>query len=136
MQGACNRDQRAIRGAKAGQRRVRPHVGAELVERGLGGAAHRPPVDRASPPHVSPAGEQILRDGHDVEQAEILVDEAQSSRACPRGRDLLGRDLVGADGDPAAALAGMHAGEDLDQRRLAGTVATEQRSDFALGQLE
>src|SRR5262245_3827583 len=54
-----------------------------------------------------------------------------------RDRQLLGAGIDGPPGEAdVAGVCGVDAGEDLDQRRLPGTVLAEQRMDLAAPQVE
>jgi hypothetical protein len=72
-------------------------------------------------------------DGEFVDQGEVLVDRVDPLRA--RVVDALG--FVGPTVQPhAARVRLLEAGEDLDQRRLAGAVVAQQSQHLALAQVQ
>ena len=114
--------QRADRGVRrrCRGRAARSAVGAR--------AAHRAGVEQAEAARLA-AERQVLRDGQIEEQAELLVDGGDAERRAPgacRGSST----GVAADRD-RAGVGGEHAGQDVDQRRLAGAVLADQRVDLA-----
>ncbi len=97
---------------------------------------HALPLGAAVDDAVSPdlaADEQVLRDGELTEEVRLLVDGrdpgVQGGRRAARG------ELAPVD-DDRALVGGLRAGDDLDQRRLAGAVLTDDRVHLAGLQLE
>ena len=71
----------------------------------------------------------VLGHGHPLDQAELLVDEGHR-RTRPHVVDAL------AAQEDLAAVWLVDAGEQLDQRRLAGAIGAQQRVDLALAEVE
>ncbi len=76
------------------------------------------------------ADREVLCDAEPWEDTELLVDEPQAGYASPRGSDPFGVDTPSVDSDRPAVVGTRHAGEDLQQRGLAGPVAAHQRVDL------
>ena len=117
-------------------------VASDVSATGVFGSSHSSPtrssISRAMPPQLGRPGDpaagrqaahqQVLADGQVGQQAQLLVDDADAGVArLHRGRaaDVAAPDLVRA----AVALDG--AGEDLDQRALAGAVLAGEAVDLA-----
>ena len=97
-------------------------------------AAHRPPVDGPKRPGRRVAHEDVLGDRQVREQPRLLVDDgdpelagvgrpAEDDRARRRARPM-----------PVSGL--VDAGQDLDERALAGAVLADERVDLAGAQLQ
>ena len=88
-------------------------------------------VDRPQQAAAEPLEQYVFADGEPRDQIALLMDDADA------GGDRVARTLE-ANGDAVEAqfaLVGpMDAGDDLDQRRLAGAVFAEQRMDRAAAQ--
>ena len=94
---------------------------------------HRPvvqPLERAEAVHELALEEHVVGDGEARDQGEILVDGVDAER--PRVVDRAQLHLLAVDED-LAAVGLLEAGEDLDQRRLAGAVVADQPEHLALG---
>ena len=118
---------RLLRGQREAARRA-AHVerDAELGEDRLGLAEHLPPADHGAA--ILMADENVLGDVQIGKQQRFLIDrrDAHALRlggARDRDRPPCQQDL--------ATVGLMDAGDDLDQRRLAGAVLAQQRVDFA-----
>ena len=104
----------------------------EVVEDPGGPAVHRPPIDPTPAPRRAP-DQDVL--GHRKVRAEIdlLVDGAD-----PDGLGVLGGsdvDVLPVEGD-GAGIRPLDAGQDLDQRGLAGAVLADEGVDLAWCQVE
>ena len=81
-------------------------------------------VDAPARPERLPPDEDVLDDGEVGEQRRLLVDDRDARRRRPR------RGPLSATSTPLtssrAAVRRVHAGEDLDERRLAGPVLADQ----------
>ena len=91
-------------------------------------AAHLRPVEAAEAEGGGVAEEDVLGDGELGEEQELLVDGGDAALDRVARGD--GGELALADAD-AAAVGGVHAGDDLDERRLAGAVLAEERVHLA-----
>src|SRR5690606_6916106 len=89
--------------------------------------SHLPFVYQAEPSRLA-TEKQVLRNGQVLQQVHLLVDRANAKRL--RFRHVAGLDLRPVQHD-AASVAGVNAGQDLDERRLAGAVFAEQRVDLS-----
>ena len=103
-------------------------VHAEPVEELLGLGVHRRPVDPAAAAERLAAHEDVLGDRQVREQRRLLVDHRDAGRLGRGGRAEVDVLAVEAEHAPVALV---HAGDDLDQRRLAGAVLADQRVDRA-----
>ena len=104
---------------------------AELVEERAGPLAHRPVVDHreARPALHRQVGERdVLGDGHVAHHRDFLGEETDAGSD---GGARIGEDDLGAVDAHRAGVAGVDAGQDLDQRRLAGAVRAEERHHLA-----
>ena len=98
---------------------------AEFCENRLGLAEHLRPADHGA--SILVADENVLRDIEIGKQQRFLIDRRN---AHPLGLGRAGdRDAVSVQPD-LAAVGLMNAGDDLNQRRLAGAVLAEQSMDF------
>ena len=79
------------------------------------------------------AEEDVLGDGELGEEQELLVDGGDAAAGGLARGD--GGELLVAEAD-AAAVGGVGAGDDLDERRLAGAVFAEERVDLAGAEVE
>src|SRR5690606_37171021 len=70
-----------------------------------------------------------LGDAEVVEEREVLVDDLDSGG--DGGARVVGRDRPAVDGDGAAGRR-VHAGDDLDERRLAAAVLAGEAADLSL----
>ena len=125
-----------MREAQVAHRRRGVEAGADLVERLLRLAVHARPVDEAQARHAAhrlAADEDVLGRGQLVEHHRFLVHRDDAGLAC------LPRAVEAAELAAHAQLAlgrRMHAGQDLDQRRLARAVLADERHHFAGHQVE
>ncbi len=85
------------------------------------------PGDQPEPARLA-AERQVLGHRHRRDEIDFLVDRADAEGLRLAGRADLDRMAVEPDLAPVAAQS---AGQDLDQRRLAGAVFAHQRVDFA-----
>src|SRR5437868_1084481 len=100
---------------------------ADLGEQRLGAAALRATIDQAEAPRRR-SDRNIVRDGKVRHQRQLLEDAHDASRV--GGRRRCEADVI--PGKAHAAGIGLdHAGDNLDQRRLAGTVLPQNRMDPA-----
>ena len=74
------------------------------------------------------ADEDVLGDVEVGKQQRLLIDRGDAQSLRLRGAS--DRDRLAVEQD-LAAIGLMHAGDDLDERRLAGAVLAEQRVNFA-----
>ena len=108
---------------------------AEIGEGGAGGRYLRPPADPAHRTRPVPAAEgQVVDDAEVTDEAEVLVHEAEAG--VPPGARRARVHRIPVDGDRAARIGVVVAGENLDQRRLPGAVLADQRVDLAAHHLE
>ena len=99
---------------------------AEFCENRLGLAEHLGPADHGAA--ILMADENVLRDIEIGKQQRLLIDR-RDAHPLRLGR---ARDRDAASVQPDLAAVGLiNAGDDFDQRRLAGAVLAEQRMDFA-----
>ncbi len=109
-------------------RSARVEVDAQPAEEALRLGVHRRPVDAAAAAEELAPHEDVLHDREVGEERRLLVDHRD---ACVLG---VGRraevDAVATEQE-VAAVAAVHAGDDLDQRRLAGAVLPHQGVDRA-----
>jgi hypothetical protein len=114
------------REAADGARGVEPD--AEAVELLLHLAVHQPAVDPARALERVPAHDDVLRHREVGEERRLLIDDGDAGRAgVGRGAEV--HDL--AVDEHLAAVEPDHAGEQLDERRLARAVLPHQRADLA-----
>ena len=97
-------------------------------EDGRGRAAHRAPVHRREAAAGRVAHEDVLGDGQVREEARLLVDDGDAQRSGVGGPVQLRRRPVEED---RAGVGLVDAGQDLDQRALAGAVLADERVDLA-----
>ena len=126
-------DQLLVGHRQAADGRVDVELHLELIEQGLGRAPRGTPVDRAEATGRGVADEDVLGDRQVREEPRLLVDDCDPQRASVRRAGDLHRFTVEPD-RPAVGL--MDAGEDLDQRALAGAVLADQRVDFTGKEVE
>ena len=93
-------------------------------------ASMRAAVDEDALAEAGAAGEDVLGDGELLEDLDLLrhVDDAGGGGVGGRGE---ADRLAGEDDLAGEGAGGMHAVQDLDQRRLAGAVLAEERVDLA-----
>ena len=106
---------------------------AELVEEQLHLAPHAPPVDAPAAAQRLRADEDVLRDRQVGEERGLLEDDGDAGCVRLRGRV---EDDLDAVQQHAAAVGPVHAGEDLDERGLAGAVLADERVRLAAAQLD
>ena len=116
VQGPRDRHQRALGGAQAGERALGGDVGLQAAEDLRGLPARAPPVDPPAPARIGPPREDVLGHRQGVEEAEVLVDEAQPGARGPGRRHGVGRDGLAGDVDRAAGVTAVDPGQHLDQR--------------------
>ena len=116
----------AIESPRASRSGVEPN--AELLEHGGRLAAHPPAVDAAEALERLRADEDVLGDGQVGEERRLLEDDRD-----PGGLRLLGvvEDRLLAVEDEPAGVGPVDAGEDLDERRLAGAVLADEAVHLA-----
>ena len=102
---------------------------AEGGERGAGALVQRPPVDEAAETRRIGAAEvEVLGDAEPRQHVQFLVQEPETEpMRVARARD---RDRPAVEGD-RSAVGRDDAGEDPDERALAGAVFAHQRVNFA-----
>jgi hypothetical protein len=113
---------------EAAGRAARVDRDAEALEQRGRGPVELGPVDAAEPAGRLPAHEDVLRDAEVREQRGLLVDDGDA------GRLRVGRAAEGqlrAVEDDRAGVRAVHAGEQLDDRRLARAVLADKRVDLA-----
>ena len=132
-QSACDFDELQFGDRQAGDEAARIEIEAELAQIGAARAAHRAAIDRAEARTWIIPLENVLRHVEMGEQFGILVDGGDAGRA--RFRRRLEADLPLVEED-LARLGRHDAGDDLDQRRLAGAVFADRRVNAALAQIE
>jgi len=81
-------------------------------------------IDHAEAARIPQCQADILGDGHPFDQAEILMNERNGHSP---NRMCMALSVVG----NTALVERVNAGEDLDERRLAGTVLAQQRQNLA-----
>ena len=119
--------------------RQRAHPGARIdvdaeALQVLGGvAAHRPPVDQSEPIDRLHAEMDVLRHRQVAHGGKLLMHHADAGRPRIPGRCIPHRPTIEAH---LALILGMHTGDDLHQRRLAGAVLADQSMDLATGKRE
>jgi hypothetical protein len=86
------------------------------------------PVDHAEAALLGCAEHDVLDDVHARHQGELLVDEGEAAKG--RRMRRLDRHRRAVDGD-RPGIRMLEAGEDADQRRLAGTVGADEAVDLA-----
>ena len=120
-------DELLLGDAAVADQRGRRQAQPELVEQRSGAGVHGLAVEGAARVAQFRAEEHVVRNGQFGDQVEFLVDHGD---AVPRG--VLGRVDVHrlAEDLDAALVVGVHAGQDVAQRRLAGAVLAEQRDDL------
>ena len=111
---------RDVLDAERGKRRARARV-------------ERPPIDEAEAARIGAAEKDVLGHAEARDDVQFLMDEAQAApmrlvRAAERSRRAVDPDL--------AAVGRDRAGEDLDQRALAGAVLAHQRERLAGAEFE
>ena len=114
-----------------GARRV--DVVAEAVQRPAGGLALVAAVEQRQARHP-PGDPEVVGDGHRLDEAEVLVDEAQPGVERIGGRAEVERDAGHLGGGTLVGF--VVAGEDLDDRRLARAVLADEGVDLAGGDLQ
>ena len=100
---------------------------ADLGQQGLGAAALRPGIDEAEAPRRR-SDRDIVRDREVGHQRQLLEDAHDAGRV---GGGWRGEADIVSGKAHAAGIGLDHAGDDLDQRRLAGTVLAQHRMDLA-----
>ena len=121
-------DQLLIGHRQATDRRAGVEMDVELLEQRLGRASRGAPVEDPEPPRRSVADEDVLGDRQVREEARLLVDDRDTERPGVGGPVDLRRLAIQKD-RPAVGL--VDAGQDLDQRALAGAVLADQGVDLA-----
>ena len=111
---------------------ARVHLQAEPVERALGLAHRRRPVDEAAAPRFA-ADHHVLGDAERRDEVEFLVDGDDALRLRLVRRRKRHRRAVE---DDFAGVGALRARQDLQQGRFAGAVFAEQRMDLARPHLE
>ena len=133
VEGAGDTDGRALRFCELGDRASRVDVVAEGVERGDGVASVVTAAQRRERPQPSTEAE-VVGHRHRLDEAEVLVDEAQPGGRGGGRRAELERDVGDlGDGTPVGRVV---AGEDLHDRRFAGAVLADEGVDLTGGDLE
>ncbi|HEX6010472.1 MAG TPA: hypothetical protein VFY87_01440, partial [Geminicoccaceae bacterium] len=122
-------DQRALGRAQGADPGVGVDAAAQRRQRLGRRRARPPPRDQAGAAAVPGERGHVLGHGHRVDEAQVLVDEADRQRL----RDRVHR--AAAQRDPAGIRA-VDPGQDLDQGRLAGAVLAEQRVHLARHDIE
>ena len=108
---------------------------AERIHPALDVPAFDVPADpAASGGHQVAPEHQVLDRAQGPDQAEILMDEAEAGVPRVRGRGQV--DVVAAEPDLGAGVGLVVSGKDLDQRRLAAAVLTDQSVDLPAAQIE
>ena len=113
--------------------RARIDVDAEALQMLGRAAAHRPPVDQAEPVDRLHAEMDVLRHRQLAHDGKLLMHHADAGRARIARRAKADRPAVEAH---LALILGVHAGDDLHQRGLAGAVLADQPVDLARRQRE
>ena len=121
-------DELLIGHRQATDRRTGVEMDVELLEQRVGSASRRAPVEDPEPSRRGVADEDVLGDGQVREESRLLVDDRDTERPGVGGPVDLRRLPVQKD-RPAVGL--VDAGQDLDQRALAGTVLADQGVDLA-----
>ncbi len=120
-----------------GERKARYDIGrgkgcAEAFEDAAAARLHRLPVGEDALSDLA-AEIDVLGDREVRAEAQLLIDDRNAHGEGGGGRVHLRRHAANAD---FALVAGMHSGEDLDQRRLAGAVLAHHRMHLAGGDRE
>ena len=102
---------------------------AEPLEQLRGLGVHRAAVDAAEPAVGLAAHEDVLGDRQVREERRLLVDDRDAGVL--RSRRRLRKSTLWPADLEVAGVAAVHAGDDLDQRRLAGAVLADECVDFA-----
>ena len=107
---------------------VRVEPDAELLEQLGGLAPHPSPVDSSEALERLDADEDVLGDAQVGEERRLLEDDRDAG-----GLRLLGvvEDRLLAVDQESAGVGAVHAGEDLDERGLAGAVLADEAVDLA-----
>ena len=111
---------------------IGPQIEIELADDGAGARAHRRPIEKAAGGQFT-TEEQILLDRQLRHQAEFLEHrtDTDDARAVRREMDDLSALIL-----ERAGIGRIGAGDDVDQRRLAGAVFAEQHVDLAAPEVE
>ena len=122
-------DELLLADAEIGDQRVRRFAQAHLRQQLLG-----PPIHRVAVDHAEPLGrmrqEDVLRDRHQRNQRQLLVDDDDAERFGIV--DVAKTPLLAVEDDrPFIAAMGIDAAQHLHQRRLAGAVLADQCVDLA-----
>jgi hypothetical protein len=121
---ARDRDDRFLCARQILDTQIGMDVCAELGQRSSRPRASRGPIDHAEAARIPQCQADILGDGHPFDQAEILMNERNGHSP---NRMCMALSVVG----NTALVERVNAGEDLDERRLAGTVLVQQRQNLA-----
>ena len=130
VEGAGDGDGRPVDRSQDRHRAVDVEVDRELLQQPLRLAPLRRPVDEHPTPLAVPESEGDVLDGGELaDDPERLVHELQTqpTRLARQAR----AQLVAVDGDLRAGVGRVHAGQHLDQGRLARAVLSEQGVDLA-----
>ena len=130
LEGAHDGEQRPLDRAQAVDALFRVDGKAEAVERLAGRRPFAPPVDEAALRSRQMGEAEIFEHGQRRHETEILVHEAHAETAEVAGlqRQI---DRLAVEVEPPAGIGRMEAGQNLDERRLAGAVLAEQAMHLA-----
>ena len=129
----CDLDELLVGDGQPARRAVGIHPHAEPVEERCGLAAHPAAVDAMAGLQRLGADEDVLGDAQVREERRLLEDD--------RDPGLLGlpgvvEDRLDLADQQAAAVGAVHAGDDLDERRLAGSVLADESVHLAGEELD
>ena len=132
--GACYLHQLLLADAQLPDARRRIQRDMAVREQLRGPGVHLVPIDERAAPGQG-ADKQVLGDAHFRKQRQFLVDDRDPgvlsiARRAQHGAGTVDKDLT------VVTAMGMHAREQLDQRRFAGAVLAAQCVHFTRAQLE
>ena len=128
-QRAGDRHERLLGARQVMDPQIGVDVGTDDLEGALGARARRVPVDQAEAARKAEHERDVLGNRHPLDQTKILVD-VRDRQATQRVGD------VAAAVGHRAGVERMDAGEDLDERRLAGAVLAQERHDLACADVD
>ena len=131
--GAADRDELSARDRQFGNRSVEVQRDVQLLQRASSGSPDGAPVDRPHAAAVKPDSD-VLGDRQVREQRQVLVDHLDAEAAALNRVEM--RIGVSFDDDPASGVGADDAGDDLDHRRLAGSIAPDEAMDLTLRKVE
>ena len=135
VDGAGDREAGALGRRERGHRGVHVDVDVHVGEGGAGLAGLGPPADLPEAAGAVAAAErQVVDDTEAGDQAEILVDEPETELVPGAGDPEPER--LAADRDRGARVGGVHAGQHLDEGRLARPVLADEGVDLARPHVE